>query len=381
MKEEIDPYELLRRVLDLWPIRAPKSKEIITTLQEIYTTEEAKLLSLFKSPFTDRISPKELSDRREVPEERVNEILNSLAERGLVFRLGKSKKRAKYAVWPFVLGLYEVFFSNIKIWPKEKQKSVAENFENYYDRYFLSVAGASSYPFSRVLPSNTAEKILQIDKEVEGATQRVLAIEEIESLLDQYVSYGVMPCSCQVEHDILGDSCDKPKETCLTFDIIAEFMIDVGIARRLSKEEAIRLLKKYEKSGLVHMTLNTQVPNFICNCCRDCCAILKSISKFHRPRMFASSNFRAIIDHDVDCHECYKCFEVCPTRAIFPKIELNKQSQFEINQDLCIGCGLCSSNCLIKKIKLSKIKHEIPEKTTPDAYIKYARERFSYKLN
>ncbi|MHA1297801.1 MAG: 4Fe-4S dicluster domain-containing protein, partial [Promethearchaeota archaeon] len=127
------------------------------------------------------------------------------------------------------------------------------------------------------------------------------------------------------------------------------------------------------------MTLNAQIPNFICNCCNDCCGILKSITKFHRSGMFAKSNFEPYYSEEIKCNQCFACFDNCPTKAILPIIEPGKETIFKIDKDLCIGCGICSSKCPTKKIKLRKVRNHVPEKTTPDAYARYAEERYRYK--
>ncbi|MHA1196281.1 MAG: hypothetical protein ACTSSM_09315, partial [Promethearchaeota archaeon] len=99
-------------------------------------------------------------------------MLDSIASKALIFRLGQSKKRSKYALWPFVLGLYEMFFSNAKSFPEEKVKKVGKLWEKYYDRHLLHVAGASTYPFPRVLPAKTSEKVIEINKDIEAPSQR-----------------------------------------------------------------------------------------------------------------------------------------------------------------------------------------------------------------
>ena len=185
-----------------------------------------------------------------------------------------------------------------------------------------------------------------------------------------------MDCSCRVHHEILGKGCNKPKETCVSFDINAEFFIQIGMARRLTQEETLNLLKDCEKKGLVHTALNGQETNFICNCCSDCCGILRSLTQFHRSGMFATSNFRAVVDNSIECKKCYRCFDICPTHAILTWPNEQENLEFEINHDLCIGCGLCSSNCPTKHLKLKKVSQEIPEKGMPEAYKRYTKERY-----
>ena len=97
-----DYYELLRLSMDKWPTRTPKSPDIRKILKELYTEEEAELLSNFKGPFIDMATPLEIAQRSGKPEERTIEIFNSLAERGLLFKMGIMKTRPpEITVKPF----------------------------------------------------------------------------------------------------------------------------------------------------------------------------------------------------------------------------------------------------------------------------------------
>ena len=372
-------YELLRQRMDQWPTRAPKSAEILKILKELFTREEAELLTYFKGPYIDLANPEEIASRSGKPFEEVVEILNSLADRGLMYRMGHSRKRAKFTIWPVVIGIFEFFFSNSKIWSDEKKQKLGKLFESYMTRVLFPIISASNYPWPRVIPSNTSEKMIKIDKEIEGVSQKVLAFEEIEEILNQKTSFSVMDCSCRTHHEILGKGCGKTIETCVSFDLNAEFFIGNGMAKRLTREEMLDLLRKCEKEGLVHLSLNAQNINFICNCCKDCCGILRPLTEFHRPGMFATSNFRATIDRSKDCKECFQCFEKCPTHAILSiPNQGDGNPDFEIDEKLCIGCGLCSSNCPTKHFKLVKVKSDIPELGMPETYKRYARERYRY---
>ncbi len=135
------------------------------------------------------------------------------------------------------------------------------------------------------------------------------------------------------------------------------------------------LLIKCEKKGMVHCTLNAQKPEFICNCDKEHCGFLKSMTKFHRLGGFDLSNFRAKIEESIKCNECYRCVDLCPTHAIYPSIEAGGKFVPELNLDLCIGCGVCSSNCSVNRILLEKVENKIPEPSMIDAYKRYGMER------
>jgi Pyruvate/2-oxoacid:ferredoxin oxidoreductase delta subunit len=366
--------------MDKWPTRTPKSTDIMKILKELFTPEEAKILSHFEAPLMDQASPIEITEKSGEPIEKVIEILHSLADRGLIFRLGKSRKRAKFTIWPTVIGIFEFVFSNPKIYPEEKLKRLARLFDNYLNRFIIPTARTSNYPFPRVLPSKTSEKVIEINKDLGIITQKVLPFEEIEELINQYTAFSVMPCSCRTKADALGYPNKMPIDVCMTFDIAAEFFIGNGMGKSLTKEEALDILIDCEKKGLVHCTLNAQTPDFICNCDKEHCGILKGITKFHRMEGLAFSNFRIRIDESIDCTECYRCVDLCPTHAIFPSIEEGGKFNLELEGDLCIGCGVCSTNCSSKRLILKKVENKIPVESMPNAYRKYGEERFMNKL-
>ncbi|MFX1387496.1 MAG: 4Fe-4S dicluster domain-containing protein [Promethearchaeota archaeon] len=375
-----DFYELLRQRMDKWPTRTPKSPDIMKILKELFTEEEAEIMSHFKAALMDQASPIEISQRSGKPIEEVIEILNSLADRGLMFKMGKSRKRAKFALWPTVIGIFEFVFSNPKIYSEEKLKRLARLFDKYLNRYIIPTAGASNYPFPRVLPSKTSEKVIELNEDLGIVSQKVLPFEEVEELINKYTAFSVMPCSCRTKAEALGYPNEMPIDVCMAFDMGAEFFIENGMAKRLTKEEALDLLIQCEKKGMVHCTLNAQTPDFICNCDKEHCGILKGITKFHRTHGLAFSNFRIKIDESIDCTECYRCVDLCPTHAIFPSIEEGGKFNLELKKDLCIGCGVCSTNCSSKRLILEKVENKIPVESMPDAYRKYGEERFMNKL-
>lgn len=378
---KMDYYELLRQRMDTWPTRTPKSTGIMKILKELFTEEEAEILSYFKGHLIDLASPLEIAERSNKPAEEVIEILNSLAQKGLVLKIGKSRKRAKFTIWPTVIGIFEFVFSNSKIYSEEKLKRLARLFDKYLNRYIIPTGRASNYPFPRVLPSKTSEKVIEVNEDLGIVSQKVLPFEEVEELLNQFTAFSVMPCSCRVKAKTLGYANEMPIDVCMGFDIGAEFFIENGIAKRLTKEEALDLLIKCERKGMVHCTLNAQVPNFICNCDKQHCGILKGMTKFHRMDGLALSNFRAKIDESIECTECYRCVDLCPTHAIFPSIEEGGKFNLELKEDFCIGCGVCSSNCSTNRLILEKVENKIPEFNLEDAYRRYGEERYKNKLN
>lgn len=368
-------YEILRSKMDKWPTRTPNSPDIIKILKELFTVEEAELLSYFKEPYKDLVKPLELSERSGKTIEKVINICHSLAERGLLFKLGTSRKRATYALLPTIIGIFEFTFGNAKIYSDDKLKRLAKLFDNYLNRHLISAMATSAYPFPRILPSKTSEKLVEINEDLGIVSQRILPFEEVEELISQYTTFSVMPCSCRTKAEHLGYTNTMPMDVCISFDLGAGYLIKSGIGKSITREEALDLLIKCEKKGLVHCTLNAQKPEFLCNCDKEHCTILKSMTKFHRLSGFELSNFRAKIEDSIKCEECYRCIDICPTHAIYPFFARGSEYIPKLKLDLCIGCGLCSSNCSVNRIRLEKVENKIPEILMGDAYKRYELER------
>lgn len=70
-------------------------------------------------------------------------------------------------------------------------------------------------------------------------------------------------------------------------------------------------------------------------------------------------NNLAKIDYS-KCTNCMVCAEVCPTKTIYADFSNRKKAY--INDDLCIGCTICSKNCKFEAIEGElKQKHKVLE--------------------
>ncbi len=123
------------------------------------------------------------------------------------------------------------------------------------------------------------------------------------------------------------------------------------MAEKISKEEAFDILVEVRDKGAVHSVIHERddyrLPAIaICNCCWDCCGILKSFNMGAGPLKYQSS-FMARVKDDVNCEECGNCEKYCPTAAITVK-----GKKPALNPDRCIGCGQCAFQCRQNNIEL-----------------------------
>jgi Fe-S-cluster-containing hydrogenase component 2 len=159
-------------------------------------------------------------------------------------------------------------------------------------------------------------------------------------------------CTCRVT----AHKCDKPVEVCLQINRGADYTIDRGSGREVTKEEAIGILKKSEEAGLIHVTMNkSDVGHFICNCCDDCCMnfplfIHQGIS------LCDPSRFRAAVDPET-CDGCETCIDRCYFSAI-TMIDHKGDEVANIIAEKCMGCGLCRTTCPSASITLLEVREK-----------------------
>jgi ferredoxin len=361
-----DSYEKLREKISLWPIRVPRTKEAIEMLKILFTEEEARFLTHFTAPYKDPETMEMIVERTGNRRERVQAIVDHLVSRGLLFKFThKNDGKVYYSLMPMVPGIFEFYFSSGGA--SDEKVKVGELFEKHYVSGGGLEAGASDYPWARVMP---IERTITVNKEI-SAGLAIFPYEKMSEFIKTSRKIAVINCACRTKK-----KCRHPLETCLVLDYYAEFMVERGSGRYLSVEKALELLERMEKAGLVHSTINTQTrPQFICNCCTCACMILRGLTELQNPRAIAKSNFLPVRNHEI-CTKCKKCVDICPVKANKYHPEHDEQPErILLFEERCIGCGLCAYHCPKGAIKLVKVKDQVPEMTPREAFVRVEAER------
>ncbi len=330
------------------------------------TEDEAKIIACFEVPLMDLKGPRRISKLTGIPPEKVSELCEIMAKRGVILRQGK-----QYALLPIMPGLYEFYFIS-KTDSQENLEKVAELFHDVVNSGLLNEWYSSDYPFFRILPSSSVPqktiKCVEIDETIK-AEHEILIFEDVAKYIQQAKSITVVNCACRTTFALIGDKCEKPMDICMALNIASDALNSYNLGRKINQEEALNLLKLAEDSGLVHTIINgasAEAGMLICNCCSCHCGVLSGLIKFNNPRSFAKSNFRPEINAEV-CKKCEKCIKVCPMTAIwhhFPHGE-DLSDNFIVITDRCIGCGLCAHHCPNNAIGMKKIYTDLPEATLP----------------
>ena len=188
------------------------------------------------------------------------------------------------------------------------------------------------------------------------ADTQVLAYENVHEIIEKAKTLAVTKCTCR----LTAHKCDRPLEACLQVNRAAQYSIDRGTGREVSKEEALKILREAEEAGLIHVTMNKhQVDHFICNCCPCCCQTMPILIK-GGIRVIDPSRFQARVDPDL-CTACGACLERC----YFGALQADGEGQAQVEGEKCIGCGLCRVVCPVEAITLEAVR---PEEFVPEKY-------------
>jgi Pyruvate/2-oxoacid:ferredoxin oxidoreductase delta subunit len=271
------------------------------------------------------------------PKSEAKDILNTLADKGLMVDIADGDSK-RYILAPTMAGFFE--FSIMRTDGKFDRKLLSELFHQYInvEDQFLKRIFLLDPPVARTFVHEDT-----LDKN-EGLT--IMDYERATKVIDNANCITVGTCYCRHKMEHKDKACDMPQDVCLTFNNCAKSLSDHGIAKKISKEEAHKILQKCIDLGLVQVGDNVQEKvSFICNCCGCCCEALVGYKRLGCMQKI-NTNYKPVIS---DCRACGLCVQKCPVDAI--KIE-DKKGQ--VDYERCIGCGVCKRFCSFDSIKMQR---------------------------
>jgi ferredoxin len=192
-------------------------------------------------------------------------------------------------------------------------------------------------------------KTIAVNVEIK-AEHKVLNLEKAIEYLDGAYTIATLDCLCRTKKH----NCDAPINVCITMNNAAESVLKSEEykgkhPRRIAKEEAVEILRRSHKAGLVHMAYSVDggpKVNAICSCCSCCCAVLSSTLRFGLFPHVLSSDSTTV----TDLSRCTAC-GVCVDRCQFGARDI-VDGVLRVNDELCFGCGLCVTKCPSSAIEL-----------------------------
>ena len=292
-----DIYEPLRERLDMFPqgFPATKSGVELKILRQLFSPEEAETMFSLR-PYPEPVAA--ISARMGREQSALAEILYDMSKKGLILR-GTMQGRSFYFMAPWMVGIWEFQLNRLN------QENIPL-YEKYFEQGVVPERRRTKTAGFRVIP---------IERQLKDDTQ-IQPFEKVSEILESSQRFAVADCICRKEAKIMGHGCDKLMEACMSFDMAAQYYIENGLGREISKEEAREVLLKAEESGLVHHSSNHKdKKTFICNCCGCCCKALLHINKYNNPAAISHSSYYAVVDEET-CTACETCVERCQVKAV-----------------------------------------------------------------
>ncbi|MCI5191185.1 MAG: 4Fe-4S ferredoxin, partial [Candidatus Electrothrix sp. AS4_5] len=228
-------YRLLQRRLDQKAEGAPDSQTLMKILSILFSPEDAELACQLPHNLT---SLETLSDNLKISRNELNDKLTDMAERGLLFDI-EHRGHRYVSLAPIVVGFWEFTFMRVR--PDMPLKELAHLFEKYFFENNCLVPDRGKTQRFRSFVRE--EAIPEYDH------AEVLDWERVTHIVSSASAVSVGICQCYHTAQHLGQACDRPVETCLTFNYAAKSLIQNGIARAITKHEAIDILEKCKKTG------------------------------------------------------------------------------------------------------------------------------------
>jgi len=308
----------------------PESKYLPKIFETCLTKEEVSVLLSLPA------IPEEVATKVSVEVPKVAKILRELFKKGFVVYKQVDDKLRYGLVSDLVAFIlpdkrdFEKFGEEfLDLWTRYLDEEYMPNF----DTNEFKLAYARVIPVEKTIPMKWGE---------------ILPYERISEIFENAETLAVTECACRT----MIRQCDNPTDVCFSINKFAEILLERGIAKRISKEEALSIVKRCEDLGLIHQLNNSETEGyeFLCNCCSCCCLILRGMMVLGKKGTTTQSRFVSSVNSEL-CDGC----GICATRCQFGAMSI-VDSEAVVDKEKCFGCGLCASKCPTTAIQLIQVR-------------------------
>lgn len=336
-------YTRLQKHLDKQALGFPatQSGAELKILQHIFTPQEAEVACCLSYRFEslDTIfsraghlaaSPADLAKR-----------LEGIQQKGGIESKVQDGK-THYSNAPLVVGMYE--YQQNRLTPE-----FIQDFNIYTSSMNFGLAFLSSkLPQMRTIPVSQSIR----------PQHHVSNFDEVMTLLRQAEDpFVILNCICRKKKSLEGSKCrvTDRHETCLAIGSMGHMSLKSRIGREISRDEAISIIERNQKQGLVLQPSNAVKAEFICSCCGCCCDMLRTQQNLPKPLDFWVSNYYAAVNGET-CSTCGVCEKRCQVGAVSQPV---KNQPAVVDRNRCIGCGVCVPVCPTQSLSLVKKPAEV----------------------
>lgn len=184
-------------------------------------------------------------------------------------------------------------------------------------------------------------------------------IEECGEIFDIATSVVRMPCVCRKFAATADDGWCLAVTTRPSDDIIRDAFAghadggpDVSRFQKLTKPQAMQMLRDAEERGLMHSVWTFKTPFIaaICNCNKASGCMAMRVTTELDTKIMWKGEWVAQVDVE-QCMGCRACVKRCPFDAIR---WIAEEKRAEVDAAACWGCGVCRSACRPEAISLAE---------------------------
>jgi Pyruvate/2-oxoacid:ferredoxin oxidoreductase delta subunit len=320
--------------------------EFYPLVEELFSPEEAEINNAM--PAKGTFTAADLAEKMGKDAGELATTLKDMADKGLCISFERDGERVFRAA-PFMPGIFEfVFFRGSNT---DRDKKLARLVHEYKEAW-----QANSPPLTLPYPMI---RVITVEKTIE-AGEKIHTYDQMKKYIEQNDTIAVGICYCRQEAMLLGeDTHGMPMDACVFFGNNAKFGIDCLGAKKVTQEEALRLLDEWEEAGLIHQTRNVSDEiEYLCNCDRYHCNAVKLMLAQPNPAKVFNSGFEPKFDADA-CVACETCIDRCPLEAL----TMGDDDVPQVDLDKCCGCAVCATGCPSEAITMvAKADFEAPPK-------------------
>jgi len=352
--------------LNKYPIGLPDDDKLRQILAILFSEEEAYVASRFP---LEEATIKELVRATGWEKDRLETQLDIMADKGLVMDVTYGGKTF-YLLMPGLIGFFEFTFM------KQRQDLPVAELAQLMHEYLL---GDPEQKMGREFFASKTPLTRSLVYEEHIPVSSSVATYESAREIIKNASYGAIGmCYCRHKKEHLNKTCDKnapTKEICISLGTAAKFMVRRGFAEKRSKDELLDILAKARDLHLTHITDNIRhKPSFICNCCSCCCELLGGVNRGF-PMGVGKTNFTLQIDQE-SCIGCGLCKKSCNVVALeLTDAPEGEKKKMTVNSDNCLGCGACISSCPTSSLSLVPMQRPDPPEKKKDLFKEILKEK------
>ncbi len=338
----------------------PITKPLLDCFDLVITPEEVDFLTRMG---TETHTYEQAASLSSLAEESFRPFFEAQLKKGLVWSQAGPDGKDRFSLPGIMVGWFETYLSNGSETPEKEEfaRRLDNLFKSWRRMNFSPFRSLLNYKFKRRSkphqrivairqPDETKKATkITVDRPIKVPETKVYPSDSVYELIDKHGDgndIAVVHCFCRQWHKMVDEPCrlNFPSEACIVIGVFTRHVVDYGIGRYISKDNALELIQDLHEKGAVHQVFHeredvSQPEIAICNCCWDCCGVLGSYNRGILPLHF-KSYYQAQISDQSLCTGCGTCEEHCPVQAISVKEEKSYA-----NPEKCIGCGQCELQC------------------------------------